>query len=630
MPFLNLKFRKSERKYDFERVILFTLLPLLLLWKSYSVFGVLGDQFNWSLVDYFLCFIQDILVWCALYLFWKYIISRYKRISLILTVFLCNLILLGQMFDGRIKILFMQPLSKGLIYFSLQESSILIKQIGLFIGKRYWVGAVLSLIILNIFPISIKLIPKIWINKLHNLNRLQNKATKFMLPLLVLVLIIISFLAPAKPYGLEKNFLGNFILPDKTVPGHYNYKNLSSEQPVRKSSLEDFEYANNKSIAVGKDWNVVFYIIESAAYDKSLGSKKDIMPFLKSLEEEGAIIQPCYAQSTDSAKSVFSIHTGMYSSPVIETLESQIQNISGIVSTLKSKGYYTAFITPQNLAYQSQRVQFANMGFDLIQEFTDLERIAKLSGQDVINTGFGAADDKAMLLAKLDELSKKQPFLVTYYTSSSHYPYYSPNSKGTNDFERYQKSLNYTDLVFQQLVEQYKKKGFFENTLFVIISDHGEEFQNGEFIGRHTSLSEAAHKIPLVIYAPNKNLTEPLTKCRHVDIMPTVLDILGLKEEGIPLQGKSLFRNVSDPPIFLNTYSSTIKSVALIENNTKYIHSFDTGQTWSVDLNKDPTGKDLSLVNEPNAKNYIKRLTEFNIYNEAHLRDLASGKETLS
>lgn len=57
----------------------------------------------------------------------------------------------------------------------------------------------------------------------------------------------------------------------------------------------------------------------------------------------------------------------------------------------------------------------------------------------------------------------------------------------------YQAGVRYTDDRFGELVAQLKQRGLFENSLIVLVSDHGEEFMEA---GHRTGRADSRHGLP--------------------------------------------------------------------------------------------------------------------------------------
>ena len=83
----------------------------------------------------------------------------------------------------------------------------------------------------------------------------------------------------------------------------------------------------------------------------------------------------------------------------------------------------------------------------------------------------------------------------------------------------------------RRIVRHLRKVGLDRNTLVVIYSDHGMEFFENDTWGQGNSIrGKASNRIPLLIIDPRR--PEPRTSkqlVRAIDIMPTLLDLLGLE-----------------------------------------------------------------------------------------------------
>ena len=80
------------------------------------------------------------------------------------------------------------------------------------------------------------------------------------------------------------------------------------------------------------------------------------------------------------------------------------------------------------------------------------------------------------------------------------------------------------------------KQGISENTVFVILSDHGEEFFEHGFLGHGAGLYREVLHVPLIFFGrgipSGQRLAWPV---RHIDFMPTLLELVGAR---IPAQAR--------------------------------------------------------------------------------------------
>ncbi len=142
----------------------------------------------------------------------------------------------------------------------------------------------------------------------------------------------------------------------------------------------------------------------------------------------------------------------------------------------------------------------------------------------------------------------------------------------------YEGSLSYSDHLMNELLIGLDASGALENTWVVIMSDHGEAFEDhGKlFHGRTHPYQEQVH-VPLVILPP-KGFPDTVrrvdTPVSLVDLLPTLRDVLGLdvpqNMEGQSLEPLLLGESVSFRPytIFQNM---GLASVGIMQDNKTLI-----------------------------------------------------------
>ena len=129
----------------------------------------------------------------------------------------------------------------------------------------------------------------------------------------------------------------------------------------------------------------------------------------------------------------------------------------------------------------------------------------------------------------------------------------------------YDAAVSDADSRFGYLWKRLKKDGFQENTLFVLVSDHGEELgDRGGWQHDHSVYEELVH-VPLIIRLPKKERSgERIGKpVSLIDIGPTILNYLGA-EVTPTFRGQDLLGVERNEPRFM----------ALRDNRKKYFKPY--------------------------------------------------------
>ncbi len=105
----------------------------------------------------------------------------------------------------------------------------------------------------------------------------------------------------------------------------------------------------------------------------------------------------------------------------------------------------------------------------------------------------------------------------------------------------YDSAIAYWDSQFQQLLDRLKRRGVYNNSLIIVLADHGEEFLEHGDIKHCHNLFDTTLKTPLIIHLPGETLGRVISvPTQNLDVMPTILDEIGAPD-GVPgLPGHSL------------------------------------------------------------------------------------------
>jgi len=106
----------------------------------------------------------------------------------------------------------------------------------------------------------------------------------------------------------------------------------------------------------------------------------------------------------------------------------------------------------------------------------------------------------------------------------------------------YDASLRYVDDEIGRLMETLRKRGVANQTLVILTSDHGESLSEHQIYFDHHGLYEVSIHVPLIMrypeVLPGGKVIEGFVQ--HVDLVPTILDLLEIKHPQEDFDGESL------------------------------------------------------------------------------------------
>ena len=282
--------------------------------------------------------------------------------------------------------------------------------------------------------------------------------------------------------------------------------------------------------------NIVILIVESfgreyiGAYNKWLegGKYKGYTPFVDSLINHSTTFLYSYCNGRKSIDGMPSILSGipMFVEPFFLT-PAAMNDVSSIAGELKDKGYYSAFFHGAENGSMGFQAYARTCGFDDYFGRTEYNADKRFGGDNDYD-GMWAIWDEPFLQFFATKMSEfKQPFVSAVFTASSHHPYKVPEKyKDVYPEEGIviHKCIRYTDNAIRQFFEKARREPWYENTLFVITSDHTNLSDHTYY---QTDLGGFCS--PIIFFDPSGTLKPGMRNAiaQHIDIMPTVLSYLG-------------------------------------------------------------------------------------------------------
>jgi phosphoglycerol transferase MdoB-like AlkP superfamily enzyme len=568
--------------------------------------------------------LQDILVWSSMMAVFVPRIREDlggRRSWSVAAVVSCNIALLLQMLDLQCKAVCLEPLTWRVVIESLREAGKLYSSIAGFATPKFVCRVAGSLVSLNAAPVLLSA----WIGAsrpvalLGKIRAPRRLARRVVLPAVPCLAVTAMALHP-QPYQIDGNVLTGALVATARRLREPTRRDLSArcDQPASVPA----QTSPWTGIARGR--NVVMFVVETLSYaESSLGDPAtDRTPLLRELSEYGPIATRARAQVPYSTKAVYSLLTGRYASPSLQVPESRAARLDSLARTLREAGYYTAFFSTQFLTWQHTGHQYQAMGFDAVLGADDLRSAARAAGRALRANSWGVDDRELVEGGLLDRLPSDRPFFAVFYNSASHHPYvYEERNRVGTDQERFRRALRYGDDAIRAVVDQLRALHHFDDTLFVMVGDHGETFEGGRTQARGCFLGETSLVVPLVIALPGAaSARRDVTDARQIDVVPTVIDLLGLKPD-TPVQGRSILGpQVDTTPIYLYGYGAC-ETFGLVDGTTKFRYDAETGVAESFDLKLDSLEQHGTVLADGPAKTaLVERMEACAQYDENALR----------
>lgn len=336
------------------------------------------------------------------------------------------------------------------------------------------------------------------------------------------------------PFSLIRT-IGKNVFQD---PGYFSQQQLDAiYSPVHTLPLGEVRCDSAK--------NIVILIVESfgreyiGAYNEHLegGHYKGYTPFIDSLYNECLSFDYTFANGRKSIDGMPSILSGIphFVEPFFLTPAS-MNDVSGIAGELSKVGYHSAFFHGAENGSMGFEAFARSTGFKEYYGRTEFNADKRFDGDADFDGTWAIWDEPFMQFYALKMSEFHQPFVSAIFTASSHHPFVVPEqyrdiykddnapSIGGNNANPIHKCIRYTDNALRRFFETARRQPWFDNTIFVITSDHTNIYDHKEY-GTELGVFSS----PILFYDPSGRMPRGRRHCiaQHTDIMPTLLNYVG-------------------------------------------------------------------------------------------------------
>ena len=376
----------------------------------------------------------------------------------------------------------------------------------------------------------------------------------------------------------------------------------------------------NKYSGMFKDKNLI--VITAEAFSP-IAIDKELTPTLYKMYTEGFSFSnfytPIFYVSTSDGEYV-SLTSLLPKEGVWSFQESSKISLPFVYGNiLKDYGYSANAYHNGRYNYYKRNLSHTNMGYKYIGCGNGLEK--------KINCKIWPQSDLEMINATIDDYIENKKFLAYYMSISGHLNYtYNGNMMATKNRDKV-KNLKYSEAIqaylatnieldkaLESLINSLKEKGKLDDTVIVISADHYPYgLTINEMKERATYINDEKfdiHKNNLIIW--NSQIKTPIKIDKYassLDILPTVLNLLGVEYDSRLLMGTDILSN-SEGLVILNDRSWITKYGkydAIKGKFTEYIN-LEEKQKYIDEINEIVKNKFNAsrLILETNYYKYIK------------------------
>ncbi len=357
--------------------------------------------------------------------------------------------------------------------------------------------------------------------------------------------------------------------------------------------------------------NIVMIVIDCLRADHlgCNGYGRDTSPAINALSGAGLFFQQAYANAPWTKPSVASLFTSLHPRlhGVVDSGSTLPDRALTLAEILRNAGYRTWFFNGGNV--------FLKPPFKFDQGFEKhVYRPHRTHTGAHVTTDFVAgafAAGKSRFFAYLHFMDAHTPYTKNPHNSrfvERHDPRFIPGNRKSL-FNKVRGMLNngtLSEAAMQHIVSLYdgqirfvddqiktilfalQQNNMLDDTVFIITSDHGDEFgDHGSFEHGHTLYNELLH-IPLIIAGPGIAKRSVRTPVRLLDLAPTVLSICGIPAPPAVFEGVDLTVVADDAsgghlPVYASGVLYGSEKYCLIKNDVKIVFTTnDTSGKWKL------------------------------------------------
>jgi len=344
-----------------------------------------------------------------------------------------------------------------------------------------------------------------------------------------------------------------------------------------------------------KPLNVLMFVVESWRADMLTN---EITPYIANFAQSSHRFDEHYSGGNVTVSGLFSLMYGLNPSYLSSAQSAPFKYQTILTKSFAQQGYDIASYSGSNFNRFGMKPMFFG---DISSNEYIYPRKSSSSKNDLAVASKVAAD--------ISSSNTEKPWFKFVFLTSSHHDYdypeqhrkFLPTPNITAEFlvnkhihaqpflNDYQNSLHYIDSLFKKIHQALVNSGQSQDTLIIVTSDHGEEFNDNKqgFWGHGSNFTKSQTTVPLLVHIPGTGeVVRESSRSAHVDIVPTLLKHV-LKVDS-PISHFSSGFDLFNLPRSRGVAMSSYKDKAYLVDNTVYSSGLLTNKYHIKDFNKKP------------------------------------------
>ncbi len=282
--------------------------------------------------------------------------------------------------------------------------------------------------------------------------------------------------------------------------------------------------------------NIVILLEESLGADflGAYGDTRGLTPNLDRIAEESVMFTNSYATGTRTVRGMEAVSASFPPVPAEAIVKRpNNENMFNWSTVMQKNGYSPTFIYGGFGTFDNMNYFFGSNGYRVIDR-TDMPQpkfsnIWGVSDEDLFRNAIKVFDAQH---------ARGEKVFSIIMTTSNHKPFTFPEGVPgvpTKNGGR-EAGVRYSDYAIGKFFEEIKTKPYFDDTMIIILGDHGARVYGKEDIPLRT------YELPLLFYSPKHfkpRKVDILTS--QIDVAPTVLGMLNISYDSV-FFGKDVFK----------------------------------------------------------------------------------------